>query len=310
MNIFKKIVSIIVFLTMPYQAMGEERAQHVLHDLVLTKDTIWSGTVTIKGVVVVRRGVTLTILPGTTVRFQRVDTNGDGIGDSELRILGQILARGSAAKPIIFQSAEKNPQPMDWSYLLIFTSGQENTLQYCRFRDAFSGLQVHFSTAAVSDCWFSDNLEGIRFGRTKLTVSNSTFSNNQIGIRFTRMEGPVEITNTIISKNSVGIFLVPSGQNIVDFFEPDNWAGKPWNEGHLKITSNNIYNNNDYDLKFGAKQMWDLEISGNWWGETEIDRILATIFDKNRDSELGRAIIQPLAPAPIAEAGPRQANRQ
>jgi parallel beta-helix repeat protein len=273
-------------------------------DAIIQQDVTWSGTIDIRGVFVVGRGATLTILPGTTVRFHKIDTNRDGIGDSEIRVLGRILAVGTRDNPITFKSAEKNPTPRDWSYVLIFASARKNILQYCLFRDAFTGLQVHFSTAAVSDSIFTHNNEGLRFGRARLTVAHNAIEKNDIGIRFTRMEGPVEITGNIITGNRIGIFLVPSSQNIVDFFEPGR-TGRPWNEGHLEISGNNIFANRDYNLNLGVKQKWDLAITGNWWGTTEPNVIMEKIFDKSRDRALGRAIYMPPLEAPAQKAGPR-----
>lgn len=297
------ITAVLFWLLSP--ASSPAAPEPPLGDLVLTQDTVWSGLITIDGVVVVGRAATLTIEPGTTIRFKRRDRNQDGIGDSEIRVLGGIQALGRADQPIVFQSAETNPAPKDWSYLLIFTSGKKNSLAYCRFHDAFSGLQVHFSTAAISDCLFSNNHEGLRFGRAKLTMHHSQISQNHIGVRFTRMEGPVEILRNEINSNQVGIFLVPSGQNIVDFFEPGR-TGRPWNEGHLEISANNIRMNAEYNLKLGAKQRWDLKITNNWWGATAASGIRQSIFDHQRDPELGQAIIEPLASGSIPDAGIRQ----
>lgn len=281
-----------------------------LGDTVIDRDTTWAGVVDIHGVVVVGRRAVLTIEPGTVIRFWYVDVNHDGIGDGEIRVLGGLLAQGTAQNPIVFKSAEVNPAPkelydqdrMRWSYVLIFTSGQKNIVQYCQFHDAFSGLQVHFSTVKVDNCLFSKNNEGLRFGRAKLIVKHNVFRQNHIGIRFTRMEGPVEIKFNEISHNDVGVFLVPSGQNILDFFDPGH-TGKPWNEGHLAIYKNNIFGNRDYNLKLGAKQKWDLEISDNWWGRVQREGIMAGIFDKRLDPELGRAVIRPVAKGEISAAG-------
>ncbi len=193
---------------------------------------------------------------------------------------------------------------MDWSYVLIFASAQKNFLQYCLFRDAFTGLQVHFSTASVADSVFTNNNEGLRFGRAKFTILHNTIENNNLGVRFTRMEGPVEIVGNTITRNRIGVFLVPSGQNIVDFFEPGR-TGKPWNEGHLLIESNNIFANTDYNLNLGAKQKWDLAITGNWWGTTNPEIIRNSIFDKERDSALGNALFEPFQSKPLRDAGPR-----
>ena len=228
--------------------------------------------------------------------------NNDGIGDSEIRVLGRLLANGSPGRPIRFESAEENPMPKDWSYLLIFTSGKMSRISYCEFRHAFSGVQVHFSTAEIKNSLFEMNNEGIRFGRARLSVKRNIFSGNDVGIRFTRMEGPVIIEHNEINSNRIGIFLVPSGQNIQDFFEPDR-SGRPWNTGRLLIASNNIYNNSWYNLSLGEKQLWDLDVANNWWGTDKPGSIKQSIFDKNRDPELGKALFIPYAASPFDDAG-------
>ena len=292
----------LVILLLPVTSLAGEEL--FFSDKIIQHNMTWSGDIAIRGVFVVGRGATLTILPGTTIRFQKIDTNNDQIGDSEIRVLGRIKAEGTKENPITFKSAEKNPAEMDWSYVLIFASAEKNSLKYCTFRDAFTGLQVHFSTASVSDSVFTYNNEGLRFGRAKFTITHNLIENNNIGIRFTRMEGPVELTGNTVTNNRIGVFLVPSSQQIVDFFEPGR-TGRPWNEGHLMITGNNIYNNIDYDLNLGAKQIWDLAIENNWWGQTDPEAIHNKIFDKKRDEILGNAIFKPVLESPVPDSGPR-----
>lgn len=308
MKRFFWLILALSFLNVPAHALAETSnggsGDSLLTNTIIQQDTTWSGTIVIEGVFVVGRGATLTIKPGTTIRFRKIDTNNDGIGDSEIRVLGRIHAEGTKEAPIVFKSAEENPAPKDWSYVLIFTSAQKNILRYCLFRDAFTGLQVHFSTALVSDSVFTDNNEGIRFGRARFTITHNSIEKNNIGVRFTRMEGPVEMTANNIFHNRIGVFLVPSGQNIVDFFEPGR-TGKPWNEGHLEIKGNNIHSNTNYDLNLGVKQKWDLAIGGNWWGTVDPQQIRNKIYDKFWDDELGRAIYQPLLKSPVQGAGPR-----
>lgn len=273
-------------------------------DTVLADNTVWSGEVTVRGFVVVGRAATLTIEPGTTVRFEKIDRNGDGIGDSELRVLGGIKAAGLPDRMIRFMSAEASSAPKDWSYVMIFTSPQRNVIRYCEFSGAFTGLQIHFSTATVSDCMFHDNNEGMRFGRARLEIENSEFRHNDIGIRFTRMEGPVVIRRNSIIQNRIGMFLAPSGQNITDFFEPER-GGRPWNTGRLGIHGNNIHDNLWYNLNLGERQSWNLEVSGNWWGSASPIDIEGGIFDKNRDGSLGSALYSPFLEYPAADAGVR-----
>jgi len=271
---------------------------------VIKSDAVWSGNVTVRGVVVVGRGATLTITPGTTVLFEKVDSNNDGIGDSEIRVLGKLLARGTYEAPILFQSAAAKPQRKDWSYILFFTSGEVSVVEHCVIKHGFSGLQAHFSTVNIANVTFQDNHEGMRFGRAKLSIKNNRFIGNDIGIRFTRMEGPVSITFNEIRENRIGIFLVPSGQNTQDFFEPDR-SGKPWNTGRLLIKYNNISDNSWYNVSLGEKQFWDLDMSENWWGTSDLLKIRQTLFDKRRDADLGSVILEPLATHAIEEAGPQ-----
>jgi hypothetical protein len=276
-------------------------------DTVLSGNTVWSGEVTVRGVVVVARAATLTIEPGTTVRFEKIDLNGDGVGDSELRVLGGINAIGLPDRVIRFLSAEASPAPKDWSYVMIFTSPRRNVIRYCEFSGAFTGLQVHFSTVAVSDSMFHDNNEGMRFGRARLEIENSEFRHNDIGIRFTRMEGPVAISRNNVVRNRIGMFLAPSGQNITDFFEPER-GGRPWNTGKLGIRGNNIHDNLWYNLNLGERQSWNLEVSGNWWGSARPIDMEGGIFDNNRDDSLGSALYSPFLECPAADAGVRHGS--
>jgi len=275
----------------------------LLRDTVLATDTVWQGLVTIEGVVVVAKGATLRIKPGAVILFRRIDRNGDGIGDSELRVLGRLIAQGTREQTIRFRSAESEPLPTDWSYLLLFASGRTNVIRFCEMAHAHTGLQIHFSTAVVSDCLFEHNKEAIRFGRAALLLEHNTMRNNDIGIRFTRMEGPVEIKKNQITQNRLGLFIVPSGQNIMDFFEPDRET--PWNTGRLLVQGNNIQSNEWYDVSLGEKQMWDLDLAGNWWGTREAAEIEARFFDFHRDESLGRIHYQPAASRPFRDAGIR-----
>ena len=311
MNIFNYSIRFLclVLIAFAITSCGAKQSfpEQVYSSQVIKSDMVWSGQVTVKGVVVVGRGATLTIKPGTTVLFEKVDSNNDSIGDSEIRVLGRLLARGTDDKPILFQSGALNPHRKDWSYILFFTSGQVSVVEHCVIKHGFSGLQAHFSTVNIANVTFQDNHEGLRFGRAKLTIKNNRFVDNDIGIRFTRMEGPVTISLNEIRKNRIGVFLVPSGQNTQDFFEPDR-TGKPWNTGRLLITKNNISDNSWYNVSLGEKQFWDLDMSDNWWGTSDIMKIRQTVFDKLRDETLGSVILEPVAADAIPEAGLQPEN--
>ena len=276
-----------------------------LGDTVIDRDTVWSGQVEIVGRVVVARGATLAIRPGTVVRFRKVDRDQDGVGDGELRVLGRLVAEGTPRHRIRFVSAERKPRPGDWSYILLFTSGEENVLRYCVVEHAFTGLQVHFSRAVVTDSVFALNNEGIRFGRAEMVISHNDIERNRYGIRYHRLEGPVTIEYNRIRNNGVGIFFVPSGQNRVDFM-PDEYEADPAYAMMPAIRFNAISGNREYDYRFGDRQRYDTVARDNWWGTTALDRIYSKIYDRKADADLGAVLLTPVLTAPPKGVGVRR----
>lgn len=275
---------------------------------VIDRDTTWSGEVIVEGAVLVARTATLKIAPGTVVRFKRIDRDGDGVGDGELRIVGRVIARGTPEKPIRFVSAEVQPRPGDWSYLLLFTSGEESVIEHCFFEYAFTGVQVHFSRAVISDSVFRYNREGIRFGRGELNVEHNQIMHNDVGIRYHRLEGPVGIRGNVISENGVGLLLVPSSQKFVDSsagaYVPDvRYYTAPL------IKDNSIFDNLRYNYQLGERLSIDIPLMGNWWGSTDVEKIRSTIYDRARDPELGLVTILPLITAPIEGSGSQKEKR-
>jgi hypothetical protein len=247
----------------------------------------------------------LTIRPGTTVLFKRVDKNRDGVGDGKIIVSGKLTAKGLPDNMIRFTSAEAEPHKMDWSYLLFFVSGDENIVEHCMFENAFTGIQVHFSKAVITDSIFTKNHEGIRFGRTELQIEHNDIFDNTYGIRYTRLEGPVKITYNDIRNNSVGIFHVPSNQNIVDFSE--TFSEKEIFHPHQPVVRhNNISYNEDYNFRLGERQGYDILLKDNWWGSKKDRAIRNAIYDGKNDSTLGSVVYEPYFETPVNNAGARR----
>lgn len=289
----------------------EYRAQNVIQDRIYPGDSVinanteWSGYIIVNGTVHVARGVTLKIDPGTVVFFRKTDENRDGVGDAKITVSGRLIARGRPDNMIRFTSAEPEPGKMDWSFLLFFVSGDENIVEYCKFEHAFTGVQVHFSKAIISDSIFTRNHEGIRFGRTELQINHNNIYDNSFGIRYTRLEGPVEIAYNNIRDNNVGIFHVPSNQNIVDF----SATFKKKQELHRfqpVVRQNNISYNEEYNFRLGERQGYNIRISDNWWGNEPENVIEDLIYDERTDGSIGKVIYKPFFTSPVKDAGVRK----
>lgn len=245
----------------------------------LSADETWRGEVRVRGSVVVPRGITLTVLPGTVVRFERLDLDGDGIGDSELYVEGRIVAEGTPDAPIRFTSAEADPAPRDWKYLFIERSDR-SSLRHCVSEYAFSGVQIHFSKASVRRCTFRNNVDGLRFSTADGRFEGNRMTANAHGVRYEERGSRAELVGNEIVGNQVGIFCVTEGR------------------GLATIRGNRIHGNERYDFKLGDRQKGDVPAAGNWWGTADPASIRDRIFDGASDPDLGRVLFEPPLPGP------------
>ena len=268
-------------------------------DSVLTHDTLWEGDVIISGVVLVKKGVTLTVKPGTSVRFARVDKDRNSVGDGELRIEGRIAAKGTVSHPIIFTSAEPSKVTRDWSYIHLLASQEDNVFEYCRFEYGFSGVQVHYSSVRITDCRFLNNHEGLHFNTANVVAEHNTFENNGSAIRFKRLEGHVVIKDNDIHGNEIGVLFGRQQINAVDFKNLNIPVDYPL------FTGNNFFGNGKYNFSMGEGQGLDIHVENNWWGTDSPLKISEGLFDKESDTALGKIIYTPFLSVPSPEAGVR-----
>jgi hypothetical protein len=252
-------------------------------DDVIDADTMWDGEVSIAGPLVVKKGATLTILPGASIRFKYVDPDGDGIGDSEINVEGTLIARGAKDSPITFTSFEDDPKPRDWKYI-IFQYSKGSVMEYCEIRHAFTGVQTHWSDVIIHNNLFTENFEGLRFSTAIMDVRHNTFTGNEFAVRYEARGSKGAITMNDITGNGCGFFAVVKC------------------EGDVEIMDNNIVNEN-YNLKLGMRQTGDLDYIGNWWGSAEPEEIEYGIFDGRADETLGMVSYEPVHDGPVEGAG-------
>lgn len=267
---------------------------------IIDRNTTWKGTILIHDVVLVERGITLTIEPGTTIRFNKIDRDKDGIGDGGIVVEGNIIARGTKKDKIIFSSASESPEKKDWSYIMILTAESNNIFEYCEFHYAFTGLQIQYSNAKISDCLFKNNHEGLRFRGANLIAEFNDFQNNTVGIGFAGLDGQIALRNNDINKNNVGILFMHPRANPVDVKKSQKTG-----EASSLIQNNNIYDNIEYNFKLGENQSMDIDVTGNWWGNTKKEEIEELLFDKKDNNALGQVIYAPCIAEPIQHVGIR-----
>lgn len=170
----------------------------------LFEDTVWQGEILIDGILTVALEAKLEIRPGTRIRFVKRDTNGDGIGESEIFAQGRLIARGTEQQPILITSAEAKPAPGDWGALnMMMSENGENLLEHCLIEYGYRGFHAHFSTARLRHVTLRHNQRGAQFQESTVAIENSSFVNNFNGLQF--RDSKVNISGAQIADNHWGI---------------------------------------------------------------------------------------------------------
>ncbi len=199
----------IFILIFPVSGCGLPRKQDAffgqvtrLKTLNLASDTTWEGVVEIDVTVTIPSGVTLTIKPGTQIRFVPVQREIYGAGGG-LIIQGTLIAKGTRNARIIFTSAAAKPRKGDWNDLFFIVSEGDNIIEHCVIQYANIGIHGHFCKLKVRHSRLNENWRGFLFQESELLIENNQLSDNNSGIKFRDSE--VELTGNSVTNSFSGI---------------------------------------------------------------------------------------------------------
>ena len=216
---------------------------------VLT-DTVWSGEVVLPSRIETMLGSTISIMPGTVVKFGK---------DASLWLYGKIEAIGTPEKRILFTAAEKTSEQSYWDQ--ITTEKSSATFKYCDFENGNMALHSHFSNVEVDNCRLRNSESGFRARGGPIAVSNSLFSGNVYGMVFYLAKGVVE-KNTF-TKNEMGILV------------------RAERRGGMIVRQNNIFANERYNMRMGDfNEGNNVNARNNWWGEGDPAEMIWDDFDE------------------------------
>lgn len=208
-------------------------AGSILTDTIWTSDRIW----VVQSSIEVPLGTTLTIEPGTVVKF------GSGTG---LSVLGTLNAAGTAEKRITFTSLSDDttagdtngdgtdsvPACGDWQGLSLGSTAGASRLQYVDLQ--YSGVRVDCAvslnnitaqnastgvslsgSAIITDSTFAWNSDGVYVSGGSATLIGCTLADNSVGLRVS--SGTPRISGCRISDNSGdGVCLDGGAATLVD----------------------------------------------------------------------------------------------
>jgi len=321
LNIKPAWISVLVALLLVAGSGCQKQQVTELTKQTIDKDTTWSGVIVIDGDIYIPPGVTLTIEPGTVIKFKRIDENSDQnmfaidspyYPEAELIIRGKLIAKGTPAQQIVFTSAEAIPRAADWG-AINFLGSEGNIVEYAKILCAYNGVHAHGSAVTVSHCEFAKNGVGISFKKeeekpdapwygqpSRLIISHNRFINNKGGIGF--RNSITEITHNEIRDNKFfGIWPKEDSKAIIRYNEiTGNKKGLYLYQARgLTLEYNNIYDNREYDIAIAEAQDFPIDARNNWFGTINQDKIAEMLFDKNDDPELSEIIFKPFLEQPV-----------
>ena len=179
----------------------------------ISENVTWDSDMLITGDVWIDDLATLSIQPGVTVYFVRVDSNQDGIGDTDFFVNGQLVTNG-----VTFTSYEASPQNTDWGGIdyLTASDGQNSTLYNTQIFYAHEGLLIdgHFMTLNNLEIAGS-NQYGLHIQNSSSTTSLTNVNlvdNGTYGMEI--VNGDVSINGGLIFGNSSYGLKAHSGANL------------------------------------------------------------------------------------------------
>jgi len=262
------------YLLLAFLALGCATSAPTPRSAVPTiQTTVWRGEVTLTESVTFPRGSRLVLEPGTTVRFARVDEDGDGWGDVSLRVEGDLIAVGTPALPIRFTSASAPAEPGSWGELRVDFGSFD--LTHTVIEGSTRGLHAHFSKGALRDSVLRWNVDGTRLGESQVVVEHNLLYGHH-----------GKAYNARLCRNTVRKNRFHHNKNGIFLFEGDQ--GSVFEGNHLR--------EHERPLRLGDFFTGALATRGNDWGAT---------LPGPEELAPGQSVTA--APAPVSHAGPRGA---
>ena len=235
----------------------------------ITSHTVWSkqvGTFLVSDDVVVERGITLSLEPGTVVNVAQ---------GRSIVVHGRLIADGSVGSgacdgesSIIFTSNSLIPAEGDWQGILFDnTNEQESILRGVTIEYADIGIDAKSSSVYLAGCVVSHNNTGIRSRGMHGVIEHNLVQNNINGIFVGTLFTPSIVSNSITG-NEIGL-----------------WVHRPFD-----LRYNNILANFSFNISIvrsdNDRWRYTMVAADNWWGTTETEMIDEKIWDIHDDGNL------------------------
>ena len=184
----------------PKRSESLRNSATIYRNTVLVEDTILRGEVFIEGALTVAPQATLTIEPGTVIRFRRTDNSAGG--GATLVVRGRILANGNSEKPVRFTSANDGSAG-GWDGIVLLASDKKNLLEHCLVEGAEIGCEALFSNLTMKHVQFVACHTGVVLKESTAFITGGGAEASDVGMVLKDSE--VDLREAFFSKNRRGV---------------------------------------------------------------------------------------------------------
>jgi len=268
---------------------------------VISRDTTWSGNILVTEKVTVSERVTLTVKPGTVVKFKHWRPGyTDPFRRIPLNMDGTLRAVGIPEKPIRFTSDAPEPEHSDWVGITFGPSSENSIMDHCIVEFARTGVGVNQANITLSNSivrWsqganvfldgssatitrnriYGAGHDGIGMAYSSPTITYNTLSDNGFGITLISTSNPIIRYNVITNSRATGIIVKALSSPVIEY----NKITGNVNQGITIATAdstiryNNIYNNRVSQLLL--EQQGNVVAANNWWGTADEGEVESSI---------------------------------
>ncbi len=267
---------------------SDKDSELVLRNYRLSGDETWEPdrTYIVHGTLEIPAEVTLEILPGTVVKFDR-DAQIKVSGLKAILKVGTPLTQTILDELVYLTSNNTHPRPGDWKGILFdITRDATSYLRGTVIEFAQIALDIKTTSPTVLDCTLRNNETALALDGSDSIIQYNDILENEIGISTIERQNRPQIQYNNINSNEFGIFC----------------------ENVQSIIRHNNFEKNDYSIKLNVK--FDLAIPDNWWGtlaNNEIERVILDSADTDIITKpIGTVTYTPIAETRFEEAGPRE----
>ncbi len=210
---------------------------------VLVKSEIWTGPHTVTGDILVPRGKTLTIMPGSTVTF--ADTDSADLGGSsliELICSGSLILAGTSSQPVILKGA--NDETGVWEGIVF--SGETLDLSYTEIKNTKTALYTNKLDATYITVNKTET--GIMLVDSEITVNRLRYSFISECVSCIIIENStLQVNDSGFSSCVRGIIVNPNATaSLGDLFTPGNNDFNAASYHVVNLSTNMIFARNNY----------------------------------------------------------------